>query len=259
VRTPESGLGDRLGRTPASVDADAYAEVLAALHEPRASLARRGLLVDTSLDEGLLGAIGLLATPDVALDLEVSAGGARVRSWHRQRGGAVATLSTADGVVFEIAWLPLDQWPQELARVAVVPEQAAQRGSAVGEVELPYELLDAATEASTSGRGDLFSVLASAHADQVRDGDGQPMRDLDVLGLLTSLTTECRGRLRAMVADVSGETTTVVGVVSWVLLTDGWRALRPRRTDGVDRVAITRVEPGDLAHDLAPVLAEVTR
>ena len=51
----------------------------------------------------------------------------------------------------------------------------------------------------------------------------------------------------------------MVGVVSWVLVADGWRALTPHRADGAGRVDVRRVEPEDLAADLAPVLAEVTR
>ncbi len=78
-----------------------------------------------------------------------------------------------------------------------------------------------------------------------------------MVALLSALATEPAGRLRALVADVSAATTTVVGVVSWVLLADGWRALRPRRADGTDRIEVRHVEPGDLAVELAPVLAEV--
>ncbi|MBZ5739019.1 ESX secretion-associated protein EspG [Nocardioides mangrovi] len=255
----ESGLGSRLGATPATLDAAAYERALAALHDPEASLARRGLLVDTAVDDGLLGAVGLLATPNVALDLDISAGGARVRAWHRQRDGAVATLATADGIVFELAWFASERWGDELARVAAIPAEMVGRASAVPEVDLPYELLDAAGEASRTGRTDLLPVLVADHSSQVRDSDGRPLRDLDVLTLLGGLTTECRGRLRALVADVSVESTTLVGVVSWVLLADGWRALRPHRADGVDRVTVAPVSPEALAVELAPVLAEVVR
>jgi hypothetical protein len=244
----ESGLGSRLGATPASVDAAAYERALGELHDPQASLARRGLLVDTAVDEGLLGAVGLLATPELALDLEVSAGGTRVRAWHRQRNGAVATLATADGIVFEIAWFATERWGEELARVATVPDEPQGRRSAVPQ-----------GEASRAGRTDLLSVLVADHADAVLDADGTPLRDHDVLALLGALTTECRGRLRAMAADVSGESTTSIGVVSWVLLADGWRALRPRRARGADRVRITPVAPDALAAELAPVFAEVAR
>jgi hypothetical protein len=255
----ERELGGRLGNTPATLEAEAYADALSSLHDPESSLARRGLLVDTSMDEGLLGAVGLLATPTVALDLDVAAGDTRVRAWHRQRGAAVASLATADGIVFELAWFPTDQWADELARVTVLPEDLALRTSVVpDQVVLPYALADAASEAVHSNRSDLLSVLVAEHTGETRDDDGRVLPDLEVVSLLSGLSTETRGRLRALVADVSGVTTSVVGVVSWVLLADGWRTLRPRRADGVDRVELSRVGSGDLARELAPVLAEVT-
>ncbi|WP_243058636.1 hypothetical protein [Nocardioides sp. SR21] len=242
---PDLTLGGRLGRTPADSEDEAYAAAVQALHEPRSSLARRGLLVDTVADEGLLGAVGLLATPTVAIDLDVSVGTSRVRAWHRQREGAVASLATTDGLVFELAWFPTEKWADELARVAVLPEDHASRPSAApSRLDLPYELVDAAVEAVRSHRSDLLSVLVAD--------------DLELVPVLTALATEPTGRLRALVADVSTSATTVVGVVSWVLLADGWRALRPRRVDGVDRVEVRARHPSDLAAELAPVLAEVT-
>jgi hypothetical protein len=45
--------------------------------------------------------------------------------------------------------------------------------------------------------------------------------------------------------------------VSWVLLRDGWHSLTPRHDDGA-RVAVARVDPDDLATELAPVLAQVS-
>ncbi len=257
-RTTDPALGARLGPSPGVGDAEAYAAALAALHEPRSSLARRGLLVDTSLDEALLGAIGLLATPTVAVDLDVAAGGARARSWHRQRDGAVASLATADGLVFELAWFPVDRWPDELARAAVPPEDLEPRASRVpGHLTLPYALADAAAEAARSHRTDLLSVLVAEHTGRTRYADGRTLPDLEAVAVLGALAEESRGRLRALIAEVSGSSTTVVGVVSWVLLADGWRALRPRHVDGVDRVEVAAVTPRDLAADLAPVLAEV--
>ena len=84
----EGGLDDRLGRSRGSAEQAAYAEALDRLHDPATSLSRRGLLVggpdDGVVDEGLLGAIGLLATPTVAVDLDVAAGPVQVKSWHRQ-------------------------------------------------------------------------------------------------------------------------------------------------------------------------------
>lgn len=255
--TPDA-LGARLGPTRSSLDAEAYAAALATLHDPRSSLSRRGLLVDTAVDEGLLGAVGLLATPTLALDVDVSAGGTQVKAWHRQHAGAVASLATADGIVFELAWFPTDQWGDELARVAVVPADLPVRDSDVpAHAELPYELVDAATEAVRSGRADLLPVLVADHTGECRNAADEVVPDLEVVSLLSAFAAECRGRLRALAADVSGGSTSMIGVVSWVLVGDGWRTLRPRRDGGADRVEIVRIGAEDLARELSPVLAEV--
>lgn len=252
-------LEGRLGQSRGTSEDRAYLDAVASLHDPADSLARRGLMSDETVDEGLLGAVGLLATPTLALDLDVVAGTVQAKAWHRQSGDAVATLATVDGIVFELAWFPNAHWPSELARVAVVPEDLELAESAVPDlVDLPYELVDAAIEAAASSRADLLPVLASQHAHAVHGPDDRPLGESEVVAILTALTTEARGRLRGMVADVSSEDTTVVGVVSWVLLSDGWRALCPHESDGALRVGVRRVEAADLAPHLAPVLAEVS-
>ena len=255
-----AALEDRLGQSRGTVEAEGYRAVLDSLHDPRASLERRGLLVDNQVDEGLLGAVGLLATPHLALDIDVTADQVQAKAWHRQAGDAVATLSTVDGIVFELAWFHTGSWPSELGRVAVIPEDLSRHESGVPDrVDLPFELADAAAEALRSSRAELVSVLASRHAGEVLDGDGAPLTDADAGRVLAALGSEARGRLRVLAADVSGPETSVVGVVSWVLVADGWRALTPHQADGASRVDVRRVEPDDLAADLAPVLAEVTR
>ncbi len=259
----DGSLGDRLGGSRGSVERAAYAEALAHLHDPATSLSRRGLLVggpdDGVVEEGLLGAIGLLATPKVAVDLDVAAGPVQVKSWHRQSGGAVAALSTQDGLVFELAWFPTWAWAAELARAAVVPEDLPLHDSVVPDlVHLPHELADAAIEAARTHRTDLVPVLVDQHPAAVTDGAGRTLTDSEVVQLLTGLATEPRGRLRALVADVSGEETSTVGVVAWSLVADGWRALRAHHDDDGLRLEVARVIPEDLAAELAPVLAEVT-
>jgi hypothetical protein len=260
-------LESRLGTSRGTVEDQAYAAALAALHDPVESLTRRGLLdADGVLDHGVAGAVGLLATPRVALDLDVavdggagSGGPQQVKAWHRQSGDAVATLATCDGLVFELAWFPTSAWPAELARVAVLPEDLVLRDSRVPDyLDLPFELADAAVEAGTIGRSDLVQVLTGRHVGEVRDGDGRPLPEAEVPGALSALATECHGRLRAMVADVSHATTTVVGVRSWLLLADGWRSLHSHQRDGLPCVEVRAADAGDLAADLAPVLAEVT-
>jgi hypothetical protein len=253
-------LEERLGQSRGTVEDQAYLAVLDSLHDPRASLERRGLLADGTVDEGLLGAVGLLATPELALDIDVVANQVQAKGWHRQAGRAVATLSTVDGIVFELAWFPTASWPAELGRVAEVPEDITLHESTVpAHVDLPYELADAAGEALHSSRADLVDLLAARHAGEVHDAEGAPLSEVETGQVLAALTFEARGRLRVLAADVSGDETSVVGVVSWLLLADGWRALTPHRTDGTPRVAVRAVEPGDLATHLAPVLAEVTR
>ena len=188
----------------------------------------------------------------------MTAAGVRARAWHRRTGDAVATLATVDGIVFELAWFPTEAWADELARVAVLPEECLLSESAVpAYVDLPYDLADAASEAARSGRGDLVPVLAG-QSDAVLDIAGEALSAPAAETVLTALATEARGRLRVLAADLSSGEASLVGVVSWTLLTDGWHALRPREVDGRQRVQVAAISPADLAAELAPVLAEVT-
>jgi hypothetical protein len=187
--------------------------------------------------------------------------GVQLKSWHRQSDAGVASLSTADGLVFEIAWMRAAQWVDELARVAALPRDLRMTASGVPlSVDLPFELLDAAGEALHSGRGDLVPVLADHHAGAVVE-DGKPVPDADVAGLLQTLSRETRGRLRALVAHVGDGPPAVVGVVSWLLLADGWHALETRTDVGseVPLVRLRAVEASELASALAPVVAEVSK
>ena len=252
-------LEGRLGSSRATAEEEAYAAALASLHDPEESLARRGLLGEVGEDTGLIGAVGLLATPQTALDLDVTAEGVRARAWHRRAGDAVAALSTVDGIVFELAWFHTSRWADELARAAVLPEECPLTDSEVpAHLDLPFDLADAASEAARSGRGDLVPVLADQADGAALGADGQPLGEALTTAVLNALTTESRGRLRVLVADLTGEETAVIGVVSWTLLADGWHALRPREVDGRPRIQVAAVSPADLATELAPVLAEVT-
>ncbi|WP_210651165.1 hypothetical protein [Nocardioides sp. SYSU D00065] len=263
VRTPEGpagagSLSGRLGQSRGSAEDSAYADALATLHDPEDTLRRRGLLTDAGADPGIVGAVGLLATPRLALDVDVAAGTTQVKAWHRQAGDAVASLSTCDGLVFELAWFPVDRWTTELARVTQVPEDLAVATSHVpAHLDVPYALADAIGEALRAGRSDLVPILVS-QADGAVLADGAPLGDAEAGAVLSAVHTEGRGRLRILAAEVSERATTSVGVVSWVLLMDGWHSLTPRHDDGA-RVALARVDPDDLPAELAPVLAQVTR
>jgi hypothetical protein len=251
-------LEDRLGQSRETADETAYAAALGSLHDPAETLRRRGLLTDAGLDAGLAGAIGLLATPRLALDIDVAAAGSQVKAWHRQADGAVATLATCDGIVFELAWFRADQWPGELARVAAIPDDVDLRDSDVpATMEVPFQLVDAIGEALRSGRSDLVPVLMEHHGEGVLDADAAPLADTVAATAVAAIHTEGRGRLRVLAAQVTDAATTSVGVASWVLLADGWHSLTPHQEDSGPRVTVRRVDPDDLATELAPVLAQV--
>jgi hypothetical protein len=252
-------LEGRLGQSRGSADEQAYDAALDSLHDPDDTLRRRGLLTDAGLDAGLAGAIGLLATPRIALDIDVAAAGSQVKAWHRQADGAVATLATCDGIVFELAWFPADQWPGELSRVAAIPDDVDLRDSDVPRtVDLPFQLVDAIGEALHSSRPDLVPVLMEHHGEGVLDADAARIPDTDAVTAVAAVHTEGRGRLRVLAAEVTDAGTTSVGVASWVLLADGWHSLTPHQEDSGPRVTVRRVDPDDLATELAPVLAQVT-
>lgn len=252
----DGALGGRLGQSRGSVEDTAYADALGTLHDPDESLRRRGLLDDDGADPGIVGAVGLLATPRLALDIDVAAGPTHVKAWHRQAGNAVASLSTCDGIVFELAWFPVDQWTRELARVTAPPEDLPPGDSHVpAHLDVPYALADSIGEALHAGRSDLVPVLVG-QSDGAVTADGADLGDHEAAAVVSAVHTESRGRLRILAAEVSERTTTAVGVVSWVLLKDGWHSLTPRHDDGA-RVAVRLVDPDDLATELAPVLAQV--
>jgi hypothetical protein len=251
-------LSGRLGQGRGAVEDTAYTDALRTLHDPHDSLRRRGLVTEQGADPGVVGAVGLLATPRLALDIDVAAGATQFKAWHRQAGDAVASLSTCDGIVFELAWFPVEQWTTELARVTAPPEDLALGPShAPDALDVPYALADAVGEALRSGRSDLVPVLVGQSTSAVV-ADGDELGDAEAATVVSAVHAESRGRLRILAAEVSEGATTSVGVVSWVLLADGWHSLTPRHDD-VARVAVVRVDPDDLATELAPVLAQLTR
>ena len=250
-------LSERLGETQAPSEAAAYAEALASLHDPEDTLRRRGLITDGKCDRGIQGAIGLLATPELALDIDVATGASQVRAWHRLSGGAVASLSTCDGIVFELAWFPVANWPDELARITALPQQITPTASEVpANLDAPYQLLDAIGEAIRSTRCELLSVLLG-NAEVPVLADGKALDAAEAAAAISAVHTEATGRLRILAAQVGRQQTTDVGVVTWVLLSDGWHSLTPHHDEGGARVAIRLVSSDDLASELAPILSQV--
>jgi hypothetical protein len=141
--------------------------------------------------------------------------------------------------------------------VTAVPEDLSLAPSHVPALlDVPYALADAVGEALRSGRSDLVPVLVG-QGDGVVSGDGAELGQAEAAAALSAVHTESRGRLRILAAEVSERATASVGVVSWVLLKDGWHSLTPHHDDGA-RVAVARVDPDALATELAPVLAQVS-
>ena len=133
---------------------------------------------DAAVDDGLLGAVGLLATPTLALDLDITAGGVQAKAWHRQSGDAVAALSTQDGVVFELAWFPTWAWAAELGRVAVIPEDVALRDSRGARRRRPAARARGRRDrGGRRNRRDLVAVLVDQHSGRVTDGPGRRCSD----------------------------------------------------------------------------------
>ncbi|HEV2798408.1 MAG TPA: hypothetical protein VGV65_12385, partial [Nocardioides sp.] len=56
-------LSGRLGASRGATEDSAYTDALGTLHDPDDTLRRRGLISDEGADPGLVGAVGLLATP----------------------------------------------------------------------------------------------------------------------------------------------------------------------------------------------------
>lgn len=258
VREPSnnSSLSTRLGPTSATGAAAAFTGALADLPDAEESLERRGL-TSGPVATSVAGAIGVLATPDLAIDIDVSIDGQRAHAWHRRSDNAVAALATADGLVHELAWFGVDQWADELSRVLTLPTDfVAAESSVPGDVTLPFELLDAGSEAARAGRTDLVAAMASRHLTDTADGDGEPLDLAAASAVVQALVSETRGRARLLVARTTGPVHRV-GVVSLVLLADGWRVLAARRVGDLHLVDVRALRPGCLASVLAPVLAEM--
>lgn len=272
-------LDDRLGGlTGTRSDID---EAFAAFPDPAVSLRERGLLSPSVTVTGreedgpdgedvaplVVEVLRLVAGPEVAVDLDIALdsrrGPARMRCWHHAGGELVATLSSANGAVFEAGLMPLASWPLELARVAT-PPAAVGATTGAGEtgvvlpdgVELPLDLLNAGCDALRARRDEVARRILARHSGETTLSSGAVVSDALVAQYLRRLARSL-GRLRALVTRPGPHPSANVGVLSWVLLEDGWRHLQPVGGAGDPRVRLTRVTPSKLSVSLSPLLAEV--
>ena len=255
-------LSGRLGKSRGSVEDSAYADALA--HAPRPGghpAPTRPGHRRRAPTPGSSGPSGLLATPRLALDIDVAAGATQVKAWHRQAGGAVASLSTCDGIVFELAWFPVDQWTTELARVTAASPRTS-RSAPIARARPPRRPL------RPRRRGRRGAALRPLRP---RAGAGRPVRRRGGARRRSrssatprpptpcrAVHTEGRGRMRILAAEVSDGPRRRSASCRGCCSPTAGTPSTPRHDDDGARVAVARVDPDDLATELAPVLAQVT-
>jgi hypothetical protein len=176
----------------------------------------------------------------VRLELAVGRPGGleRRRARHELRGRSVRVLESHQGPGDDetIRTIDVEEWRGELAAACVVDLPRGGPAFPPDGVLLPWDLLVTTGAGAHSGPADVEAELL-ARAGSFADAS---------LALLRAT----RGRLRAT-ATARGR----VGWVSWVLGSDGWRAMVPCTEAGPfgvrAMVRLERREPGDLAHDVA--------
>ena len=157
---------------------------------------------------------GCWPRPTVAVDLDVAAGPVQVKSWHRQSGGAVAALSTAGraglraGVVPDVGLGGRAGPRRRRARGPAAARLGRPRPASTSRTSWPTpRSRPPAPTAPTSSRCWWSSIPVRSPTAPVASS---PTARRSACS--PALATEARGRLRALVADVSGAETTTVGV-----------------------------------------------
>jgi hypothetical protein len=268
TRDVRTGLSVRLGG-----DAPVPPAVLAGRRRPIDDrLRRHGVLMpDGQVLPAVAQALALWSVAGavveftLVIELPGVAGQVLVRSEHRAHGTGVVCLSSAGGAPYELAWTDSEGWSHELARVAVTePAHASLAVPGAGHpaspvpsvrpvpsvVEVPWELLLAATEAYASGRDDVAAELLREHAGLVRGGAPGRLAaatEAEAGWWVRTLAVDIRGCLRGRVLVPPSR----VGLLEWVLHDDGWREVRPGNRDGWRTARLVTVRPVDLAHRVA--------
>ncbi|MEO5652618.1 MAG: hypothetical protein ABIN79_00100 [Marmoricola sp.] len=276
-----SGLTERLGDTPDGRGRELMARELARVDDtgpgsPVDRLREQGLLhgddpTTAQVEPEVVTALRLLGAPEqtVWIDLgRVHPFKVQLHAWHHARAEGLATLATLDALSFELTWVAPAGWRAELARAATV--SLAEPATAQGfpdEVVIGHDLLVAGLEAVRAGRWEVLAELCRLECATMRV-EGRPVDAAEAAILLQRLDSETVGRLRASVGlllDAGGRRDSAElqappgrrGLVSWVLLADGWRALIPLTDSAEHLVVVRRVEPDDLGSAVADLFAEL--
>jgi hypothetical protein len=176
----------------------------------------------------------------VVLDLAVRRGSAtsRVRACHSLQGRQVHVLRvTGDDVTRDS--IDVRDWHAELGRVCRVPVRTDAPPPPEARLDLPWDLVVGTGVARSRHRPDLAAALLAR-------------LDAPLRGQVDQLLVSAVGRLRAVGMHPSRRR---IGVVSWLLFADGWRALTPHLGAGVNGPrAMLRLEPRapeDLGREVA--------
>jgi len=141
----------------------------------------------------------------------------------------------------DVSWGSIDarDWRAELGRVCRVPVLADAPPPPEAGPDLPWDLVVGAGAARARHRPDLAAALLAR-------------ADTPIRGQVDQLLVSAVGRLRAVGMQPSRRR---IGVVSWLLFADGWRALTSHLGTGFDGPrAMLRLEPRapeDLAREVA--------
>jgi hypothetical protein len=166
----------------------------------------------------------------------------------------VTSVSASGTGVAEVSHLSLADWPAELARTVTLPFGAAD--APAPDLVLPWELLVGSGAARARHRVDVYDVLVE-RAVGACHADGSV---LDLAGCHEQLRRlhATAGRMRATGAGRRGHGRRL-GLVSWLLLGQGWHALVPVTEKGRAMVRVEPRRPADLAVAAAAWLAAVRR
>lgn len=236
---------------------------VAAEPHPERLLRARGLLTATGAPVAeVADALGVFASPEVFVRLDLGVrrpaavrGVARFTAWHHHGQGRVTAVSSAGGPALELAWFADGHWQRELAHLVTVPPDEAA-GSPADRLTLPYDLLLGSGAARRLRRPAVLAELLARH--RVLGPDGGPLGAPAAAEQVRLLHSTERGRLQVTVAGV-GDGRRALGVVTWVLFADGWRALVPATTDGVPVVHVVATAPLTLGAVVVRLVAGVQR
>jgi hypothetical protein len=186
----------------------------------------------------------------VQLDLVVRCerGEQRVSARHAWCGTEVHT-ATSDPAGLRTASVDVVDWQRELAAVCRVDASSTSPPPAP-HLEIPWDLVVGTGAALRRHRPDLYDVLVARADGWVRIG-GRPLGPAATHDQVQRVHHGVVGRLRCTGTAPASRR---VGLVSWLLYADGWRALTPYADPTNGGRAMVRLEPrspGDLAHDVA--------